>query len=500
MEIIVVDNASTDETPSFLEDWAAKGKGRELILNDQNLGFAAANNQGLNIATGDYLVMLNNDTYVTPGWIRTLIGHLNRDNSIGLIGPVTNNIGNEAKIDIQYADMNEMLVESAAYTRRHIGQVYPLRTAAFFCVMLRRDVYQKVGPLDEAFGIGFFEDDDYCRRLESVGLRVVCAEDVFVHHHLSASFSKLKQKERQRLFQENKILYEKKWGEWVPHGYRKSKQPAFNECSPPHVFEGQEFVFGQCNVCGQPARFYYNDEELWRESLNCEHCRTTSRYRSIARGILRAIEELTGKAFTSLAGLPGNGEKTLRIYDTQPPFYYEQCSYPIPDLLKAANWIDVELSQFRPDKKLGVKLAEGVTNQNLERLTFSDSSLDVIITSDVMEHVRLDGRAHKEIYRVLKPGGVYIFTVPHNREWDETLVRVQICDPDDPSKDVHLLEPEYHGDTNNEDDAGVLAYRTYGKDLEKFLQELGFTVEYSRYDIENSGIMNTELYYCRKLN
>jgi GT2 family glycosyltransferase len=221
LEIIVVDNDSKDDSPTYLSEWVIQDQAnRKLILNDDNKGFAAANNQGLEIADGEYLALLNNDTHVTPGWIRTLVGHLKRDPSIGLIGPVTNNIGNEAKISIAYDNMEEMLSQSSAYTRRHIGQVYPLRTAAFFCVMMQRSVYQKVGNLDEVFGRGFFEDDDYCRRIETLGLRVVCAEDVFIHHQLSASFDKLKHEERQKLFEENKKIYEEKWGEWLPDSYR----------------------------------------------------------------------------------------------------------------------------------------------------------------------------------------------------------------------------------------------------------------------------------------
>lgn len=499
LEIIVVDNASSDGSKGFLQSWAAAGAKRKLILNDDNRGFAAANNQGLGIATGDFLVLLNNDTYVTPGWIRTLVNHLQRDKTLGLIGPVTNNIGNEAKIDIQYADMNEMLVESAAYTRRHIAQLHPLRTAAFFCVMMGRQTFERVGPLDEAFGRGFFEDDDYCRRIEQIGLRVVCAEDVFIHHHLSASFDKLKQQDRQKLFEENKKIYEAKWGEWLPHGYREIANPAAPAYVESAVFRDQEHLDGQCNICGRPTRFFYQEKVLWRESLNCEHCRTTSRYRSISQGILRAISELTGNEATSLATLPRSSKTKLHVYDTQPPFYYDPCAYPLPDLLKATSWVEVELSQYKPNKPMGKVLAKGITNQNLECLTFDDESLDIVITSDVMEHVRLDDRAHKEIYRVLKRGGIYIFTVPHNRSWDETLIRVQITDPDDPSKDVHLLEPEYHGDTNSDEGGRVLAYRTYGKDMEEQLERLGFEVEYSREERAAWGILNTELYYCRKI-
>ena len=499
LEVIVVDNASTDGSREFLGEWEDNHHNHKLILNDDNKGFAAANNQGLAIATGDYLVLLNNDTYVTPGWTRTLSKHLQRDQTIGLIGPVTNNIGNEAKIDILYTNMSEMLIKSAAYTRRHIGRLTPLRTAAFFCVMMARTTFEAIGPLDEAFGRGFFEDDDYCRRIEKAGLRVVCAEDVFVHHNLSASFDQLNQKERQKLFEENKKIYEAKWGDWIPHGYRKNHITELCARPTSEVFANKKYINGQCNVCGKQTRFFYQEEALWRESLNCEHCRTTSRYRSIARGILLAINELTGNEAASLATLSRISKKRLRVYDTQPPFYYESCAYPLPDLLKATGWIDVELSQYKPKKPMGKVLVKGVTNQNLECLNFDSESFDVVITSDVMEHVRLDDCAHKEIYRVLKPGGIYIFTVPHDRSLKESIVRVQVTDPLDSSKDIKLLEPEYHGDTNNDEGCGVLAFRTYGRDIETQLKGLEFEVDYARDDIEPLGILNTELYYCRKL-
>jgi GT2 family glycosyltransferase/SAM-dependent methyltransferase/glycosyltransferase involved in cell wall biosynthesis len=500
MEIIVVDNASSDGSPAFLSKWAANGENRQVILNDDNRGFAAANNQGLAIATGAYLVLLNNDTYVTPGWIRTLIGHLKRDKTIGLIGPVTNNVGNEAKIEIAYTDMNEMLVQAAAYTCRHIGQTYPLRTPAFFCVMMPRTTYERVGVLDEAFGRGFFEDDDYCRRIEQLGMRTVCAEDVFIHHHLSASFDKMKQKDRQKLFEDNKKIYEAKWGPWVPHVYRSPVQHQESEITgDSDTFDGQKNIAGHCVICGQQSQFFYQDPALWRESLTCEHCRSTSRYRSIARGLLRAINELTRVSAPSLEDLPHASNQPLRVYDTQPPFYYTPCAYPLPDLLKATGWIEVELSNYKPHKPMGVKLAKGITNQNLECLTFADASMDIVITSDVMEHVRLDDRAHAEIYRVLKPGGIYLFTVPHNRGAEKTVTRVQITDPADPSKDVHLLEPEYHADANSDNENGALAYRLYGRELEEHLQQLGFAVDYTRNDMTELGILSTELYYCKKV-
>jgi|GEM_PF-291975 len=220
LEVIIVDNASSDETPQYLQEFNKIHPDAVVILNKDNLGFSAGNNVGLAAATGDYLVLLNNDTYVTPGWVLTMLNHLRFDNSIGIIGPVTNNIGNEAKIDINYADMEEMHKYAKGYTLSHMGQRILISTTAFFCVMIPRHVYEKVGPMDEKFGRGFFEDDDYCRRIEKIDLNVACADDVFIHHHLSASFNKLGAEVKQKLFEDNKAYYEGKWGTWVPHKYR----------------------------------------------------------------------------------------------------------------------------------------------------------------------------------------------------------------------------------------------------------------------------------------
>ena len=254
---------------------------------------------------------------------------------------------------------------------------------------------------------------------------------------------------------------------------------------------------GRCNVCGRKARFFFTDPLLYRESLFCSVCKTNSRYRSVARGILRAVNELAGLQAQSLAELrhsrPG---KSLTVYDTQLPFYYSDCAYPIPDLLLRCRWINTYLSSYREHHALGLQLAPHTSNQNLEKLTFPDNHFDVVITSDVMEHVRLDFEAHREIARVLKPGGVYLFTVPHYRDARETVFRVAVNDPLDSSTDQFLMEKEYHGDANSADHT-ALSYRVYGTDLDHALTQLGFTVDYTRQDFPETGIMSTELFYCR---
>ncbi|BAO44265.1 glycosyltransferase [Thiolapillus brandeum] len=219
-ELIIVDNGSDDDTVEYLEQYARENPRVTLVLNGNNHGFAAGNNHGMQVAKGEYLILLNNDTYTTCGWLYGLLRHLIRDPSIGLVGPVTNNIGNEARIDIEYADMQQMELLSYDYTQAHARELLEVDTVAFFCVAMHRSLYEEIGGLDERFGRGFFEDDDYCMRTRQAGKKVVIAEDVFIHHHLSASFGKLENPERVTLFEKNKHLYEEKWGKWNPHSYR----------------------------------------------------------------------------------------------------------------------------------------------------------------------------------------------------------------------------------------------------------------------------------------
>jgi SAM-dependent methyltransferase len=282
---------------------------------------------------------------------------------------------------------------------------------------------------------------------------------------------------------------------WAAFRHRLAPAPA---PAPPNLAEHPYSLTGRCTICGEDSTFLCADKVLYRESLVCQVCLSTSRYRSMARGVLQAIRELTGVDAASLAELEGRKSPVrLRVYDTQVPFRVTTCAYPIPDRLGALPWIDLEISIYKTGRTPGTRVDPRTSIQNLEALTFPGASFDIVLTSDVMEHVRLHDRAHREIARVLKPGGVYLFTVPHYRHQRETFYRVQIVDPEDPSTDVYLCEKEYHGDQNAEDGM-ALSYRSYGTDIDDALDALGFDVEYTKRDMPEYGIMNTELFYCRK--
>jgi ATP-binding cassette subfamily B protein len=227
-ELVAVDNGSAEETRTYLEVLDARNRHVRVIRNDDNRGFAAACNQGLAAAAGEILVLLNNDTVVPPGWLSGLVTHLG-DAQVGVVGPTTNRCGGGAQIPTGYATYEEML--DLARIRRHDHAGEPpidIDVVEMFCAAFRREVFEAVGPLDERFEIGMFEDDDYVRRVRDLDLRVVCANDLFVHHFGEASLGALAADGGYgELFHANRLRFEEKWGiAWEPHARRNDPEYA----------------------------------------------------------------------------------------------------------------------------------------------------------------------------------------------------------------------------------------------------------------------------------
>lgn len=223
-ELIVLDNLSTDGTVDYLKELEKENHPRlKIIFNDENSGFAGGNNKAIEASDGKYVVLLNNDTVVTRGWLTAMVKHMENDPLCGMVGAVTNSIGNEAMIGAVYRNLNELARFAYAYTQVHNNEVYRgIDRLALFCTMIRRDILEQHGKLDSGYKVGMFEDDDFAMVVRQAGYHFYVAEDCFIHHVNNASFKKLHPEEYRKIFDTNRARFEKKWNtEWIMPKYRE---------------------------------------------------------------------------------------------------------------------------------------------------------------------------------------------------------------------------------------------------------------------------------------
>ncbi|WP_107839187.1 glycosyltransferase [Metasolibacillus meyeri] len=211
VEIIIIDNASTDETKVQLA--RINNANIKVMFSPINLGFAGGNKVGCNLATGEYIILLNNDTIVTPKWIEKLIKPLKENENIGMAGPVSNSVGNDQMLDFCISDPlfgpSELWLKD--FNQLNKEKFRDTNLLGFYCVAIKREAYEKAGDLDTNYGIGMFEDDDYCETIRSLGYKLVIVEDVFIYHHGSVSFKKLQSEQYKKVWERNKQYFEQKW-------------------------------------------------------------------------------------------------------------------------------------------------------------------------------------------------------------------------------------------------------------------------------------------------
>jgi GT2 family glycosyltransferase/glycosyltransferase involved in cell wall biosynthesis len=229
-EVIIVDNCSTDGGAATVERYARADGRIRFIRQDKNCGFAGGSNLAAQSASGGYLLLLNPDVLVPPGWLGRLVLHLIPDKTIGAVAAVTNFSGNETKIRFDYHNSAEMEAFATDLAFRKANQWTDIAVAPLYCVLVPRPVWDRVGGLDPGYQVGMFEDDDFSQLVKNAGYRVIAAEDCFVHHFGNGSFSKLPPEDSLRIFEQNKRYFENKWKRsWMPHELRSGVRPPAEE-------------------------------------------------------------------------------------------------------------------------------------------------------------------------------------------------------------------------------------------------------------------------------
>ena len=253
----------------------------------------------------------------------------------------------------------------------------------------------------------------------------------------------------------------------------------------------------KCNICNMNSTTSYDFPDLdlrishkigvLRETLQCKKCFETMRQRTLSYVFLNQFNDIAQTNFNSIIELSESNfnDNSLSILDTD--------SFSTTSNL-LSNKDFYKRSFYDPEFQNGYDSSSKKFNINLEDMAFDDSIFDIVLSTEVMEHVRYYKKAHSEIYRVLKKGGLYIFTVPYIKSNYEHIELVKT----DGEKDIYIVEPQYHGDPLNTD-KGVLAYRVFGNKLKKEFEDLGFSIEFFEINEESKAIFEGDIFIAKKI-
>lgn len=206
-----------------------------------------------------------------------------------------------------------------------------------------------------------------------------------------------------------------------------------------------------------------------REGLRCSNCRSNLRSRQLAQSIVNAMNARLGTCARTLAELCKSPEmQTLAVAEINAAGNL----HPFLERLQGLRYS--EYGSTRPE----------VRSEDLQNLSYADESFDLVVNSDVLEHVPDVERALAEIHRVLKPGGLHIFSVPVIWNQARSRRRAEIRD----GHLVHALPPSYHGAVQ-EGKNDFLVFHEFGQDFVQTCEQIGFTVNLIK-DLRNPSLVS----------
>jgi len=220
-EVIVVDNASRDRTVEMV---LKRFPQVQLLANEENLGFAAANNQGVKESKGDYLLLLNPDTLVQGEALQLMLEFLGSHPRVGLVGPKLlypdGRLQHSAfsfptlpMIFLDFFPLNHRLINSRLNGRYpkalyEAGEPFPVDHPLGAAMMVRREAVDQVGPLDEGFFI-YCEEVDWCMRMKKMGWEIFCLPQAEIVHYVGKSTGQFREAMYVELHRSRYRLYEK---------------------------------------------------------------------------------------------------------------------------------------------------------------------------------------------------------------------------------------------------------------------------------------------------
>ena len=182
-DLIWIDNGSTDGTVQFLQEMEKQHSNLHVIYNSENLGYSKGNNIGIKYALEkdyEFVGLLNNDILFTPNWLTDLIKGFEQDETLGMMSPRENKKGKGLNAN-NYLSKYKKIINGFKKPLKYVV------TTFFSCTLIKREVIDKIGLMDENFTPAYWEDNDYCFRAMYEGYSLAYNNKVFILHNHSTT-------------------------------------------------------------------------------------------------------------------------------------------------------------------------------------------------------------------------------------------------------------------------------------------------------------------------
>jgi glycosyltransferase involved in cell wall biosynthesis/SAM-dependent methyltransferase len=463
VEIVVVDDGSTDATARTVEEFAAANPDLDLrLLRQENAGAHSAINRGIRESSGEYIAVLNSDDQFHPDRIQSLYGALRASgealcfSDFEVIDDQSNVVGEDNKY-VRY--LRENVDRIGSYPSLGYALLTFNSAISTGNLFFTRELFEQIGGFSS---LCYCHDWDFLISALEFTAPIRVAQKLYRYRlHKTNTFSALGQdvasresalvlsKAARRMLavcsvdaypslKESK-QYLKKLFRKLGHAVERTRSSKVPDQAGKGNPRGQVVVkraAGFCPVCESDTEFIAADPWL-RDHYLCSKCGSKPRQRALLRVLAERLPNW----------------KDLKIHESSPADDYLKTAAP-----------GYSHSHYLGDQNLGQNV-RGSRNENLECLTFENQTFDLFITQDVLEHVFNPDKAIREMLRVVRPGGAVIFTVPVHKHLPKTRRRAVHGKTDV----VHLQPPEYHG--NPVGDGRSLVTWDYGQDFADMVRE-----------------------------
>lgn len=497
-KILVHSNGCTDGTQDYLRAAANINPNIIPILSDQNDVFVLPNNWMMERFPENDVVLINNDVYVTKGWLSALHDAAYSSADYGIVGS-----------KILYPDGRLQEFGSELYatgTGRNIGKFddpdkeeYKKLTEVGYvsgCSMyIKRSTIKIVGMFDEQFHPCYCEDSDYCYTAKENGIKTIVTPNSLIFHDeggTSGTDTSSGMKRYQVINMEKflkKHMGKSNGIDWPGYPLVSNGKPDLEKNEPlitSSSYKGLTINFVDSYESYQTytremkseydrrlkieerigdtreTDFQIDGFDLFadtREQIKFRVVKSPKGHINFRESFICEKQHLNSRLRATYAIIEHLMDSDTKLSDDSPVYFTEQSTrfYSLYKK-KLKNLVGSEyLGEYQIP---GFLNQQGLRHEDLTNLSFEDASFDLVVSLEVLEHIPNFEDAVSEISRVLKPGGYFVFTVPFILTQYKTTVRARV---NSVGEIEHLLMPEYHGDPVQE--KGILCFYHYGWDL-----------------------------------